>query len=1121
MNKQLFHLPENLTSQARNAFRLMIVLIGVSSAFLVFMGFQIVQTPSWQCWLLASNAVILLILEFPALALVRRGQHELGVWIVLAPLQLILIVTPFLISGLGLVLLFGAIMVNILFADQTLPPRQARVLIFIGFVGGIAAFLVDLLIPTQRINLSGFQTFILIGIGILMVTYKKNSQLRDLAETLEKHVSARTELLTTEVENRKLAEQTILRQNQLLTAAAEIASAITSTLELNKLLVISSELIQEKFGFYHASVFLIEPDSNIAVLRASAGQATRLPAGHQLVIGSKSLVGRATATRQPVVVMDVTNDPTHLKNPLLPDTKAEAVIPLLIGDIVYGALDVQSTMINAFNDWDVMILDTIADQLAIAVQNARLYTSAQQEVVERRRAEQALQFAKEALETQVMRRTAELSRANELLQVELAERKQAEEALAKEQYLLRALLAAAPDYIYFKDTQGRFIRTSKSHAKAFGLSDPAQVIGKTDFDFFTGEHADQAYEDEQEIMRTGQPLSKEENETWPDRPDTWVIATKMPLLDQQGKIIGTFGISKDISERKRAEAELEQSVSTLHATLEATADGILVVDRQGKIVNFNRRFTEMWHIPDDIMRSRDNNQALGFVLDQLADPDAFMTRVDELYSQLDVESFDTLLFKDGRVFERYSRPQLVAGEKVGRVWSFRDITERKQAEEKLVYNALHDPLTNLPNRVLFMDRLQHAMKRAERHKDFRFAVLYLDLDRFKVVNDSLGHKIGDLLLIESAQRLAACLRGEDTVARLGGDEFVILLEDIQDPMYVTRITDRIQHDLASPHDLEGHKVFVFVSMGIVLSESRYERPEDILRDADIAMYRAKGQGRGRYEMFDTAMLAHAMTRLELESDLRKAVEHGEFIIHYQPIVELGARRIIGFEALVRWQHPTRGLVSPAEFIPIAEETGLIVSIGHWVLSEACRQIREWQVQFPADSLLTVSVNLSARQCAQTDLVQRVAEVLQSTGLDASSLKLELTESMIVEDAESTSDMLSELRALGVQVQIDDFGTGYSSLGYLQKLPIDTLKIDRTFIAALGKGGSGSEIVRTIMALAHDLGMKVVAEGIETDEQLSKLRSMQCEYGQGYLFNKPIDSQAAGLLLAESFSRVVG
>jgi len=480
----------------------------------------------------------------------------------------------------------------------------------------------------------------------------------------------------------------------------------------------------------------------------------------------------------------------------------------------------------------------------------------------------------------------------------------------------------------------------------------------------------------------------------------------------------------------------------------------------------------------------------------------------------------------------------------------RDITDRKRAEEQLLHNAFYDALTNLPNRALLMDRLGHAVERANRRGDYCFAVLFLDLDRFKVVNDSLGHMMGDQLLIAIAQRLQRAVRPGDTVARLGGDEFTILLDDIKDVSDAVWVAERIQGELQQRFNLNGHEVFTSASIGITLStglgsvsssyrsdaiegalartspslaSTQYRHPQDLLRDADIAMYRAKSRGKARHEIFDSSMRVQAVSLLQLETDLRRAIERQEFRIHYQPIVVLKTGKITGFEALVRWQHPERGLVSPIEFIPVAEETGLIIPIGWWVLQEACRQLRVWQLSYPQSfpryplaQPLTVSVNLSGKQFLQPDLLPQIGQILQETGLDTNSLKLEITESVIIEHTGSTTAVLLQLRALGIQLYIDDFGTGYSSLSRLHHFPIDCLKIDRSFVSRMELDRDNFEIVRTIVTLAHNLGMDVTAEGVETVEQLAQLKALGCECGQGYLFSKPMDSRAVAVMIGATW-----
>jgi len=447
--------------------------------------------------------------------------------------------------------------------------------------------------------------------------------------------------------------------------------------------------------------------------------------------------------------------------------------------------------------------------------------------------------------------------------------------------------------------------------------------------------------------------------------------------------------------------------------------------------------------------------------------------------------------------------------------SLTDTTARKRAEEQLLHDALYDALTQLPNRTLFLDHLSLAMEQARRRKDSMVALLFMDLDRFKNINDSLGHSVGDELLIELARRLTQFLRPGDTVARLGGDEFVILLNDVQGAGDATRVAERVQDLICEKLLVGGREVFTSASIGVALSNSSYKAPEEILRDADTAMYRAKAAGRGCYQVFDQTMHRSVVALLRIETELRQAVENKQFVMHYQPIISLEDKRIVGFEGLVRWRHPERGLVSPSSFIAVAEETGLIVPLGWWVLEQACRHAREWQRVVPMDPPLYVSVNVSGKVVMQPDMYDRVVAILEETGLAPTSLRLEITENVIMDHGDLALQKLAQFHRLGVQFSVDDFGTGYSSLSYLQRFSYDTLKIDRSFISGMDSAGDASAIVKTIVALANMLNIDVVAEGVETAVQLEMLREIGCSHAQGFWFSKPVDRTAAQAMLLQA------
>ncbi|HEX8457288.1 MAG TPA: PAS domain S-box protein [Pyrinomonadaceae bacterium] len=696
-------------------------------------------------------------------------------------------------------------------------------------------------------------------------------------------------------------------------------------------------------------------------------------------------------------------------------------------------------------------------------------------------------------------RTARLVLINDV-----TERKQAEAALRESEERYRELFENAKDVIYTTDLEGRYITVNRVVEKITGYT--CEEIRRMTFEQII---APEYLEVSRRMME--RKLAGEESTTFYEsgiisKSGARVLleVSSQLIYDDAGLPVGVQGIARDITKRKQAERDLRESEERYRELFENANDLVYTHDLAGNFTSLNKTGERITGYTRE--EAATLNLAQVIVPEHLALAREMMARKNSA-DEATVYEVD-IIAKDGRRVPLEVSTRLVYrnGQPIGVQGIARDIAERKHTEAKLLHSAYHDALTGLPNRNLFTDHLQMAVERARRHAEYVFAVLFLDLDRFKNVNDSLGHTVGDQLLVALSRRLQNCLRPSDVVARLGGDEFAILLDDIGGrPGEAVAVAERAQQELMQPFNLGGHEVFTTASIGIALSTTGYETPEAVLRDADTVMYRAKAQGKARHEVFDQNMHAHVVALLRLENDLRRAVERDEFRLQYQPIVCLKTGRVSGFEALVRWQHPELGLIPPGDFIPVAEETGVIVELGRWVLREACGQMRLWQNLSPQHARLKLSVNLSSRHFVQPDLYESIVEVLRETKLAPTSLQLEITESILMENAQTIVPLLGRLRELGVELAIDDFGTGYSSLSYLSRLkPIHTLKIDRSFISMGGDDRENSEIVRTIILLAKNMSKVVVAEGIETVEQLTRLCTLDCTYGQGYLFSRPED-----------------
>jgi len=713
--------------------------------------------------------------------------------------------------------------------------------------------------------------------------------------------------------------------------------------------------------------------------------------------------------------------------------------------------------------------------------------------------------------------------------VERSRRAESELRALRERY--EQILSSASEGIFGLDSQGAAVFVNPAGARILGY-DVHDLIGRS-----MHEAVHHSYSDGTRYplglcpiyaaLSDGSAHRVEDEVFWDRNGEPVPVQYVSSPIEQDGAAVGAVVVFTNVRDRKRAERSLADEREFLRAVLDSVRDGIVACDRDGTLTYFNRATQDLHGLPAEPLAP---GEWAGHY--NLYGPDGQTPLEREevpLFQALsgevvrDAEMVITPMDGEARRVLAYGQPIIDGqGEKLGAVVAMHDITEHRRAEQQLIHQALHDSLTGLPNRTLMADRLDHALGLAQRGL-WTVALLFIDVDRFKIVNDTHGHESGDRLLVAITERLTETLRvidmvgrsGSDTLSRFGGDEFVVLCEQLGDEHDAVVIAERIVKGFSAPFTVGGRELQVTASIGLAIAQGATATTADeLLRDADAAMYRAKERGRARYEIFDDAMRSRLLGRVQDEQELRQAIAEAQLTVHYQPIVSVADGHPVAVEALMRWHHPVRGLIPPGDFIPLAEESGLIVEMGEWVLEQACRDASSWRGRDPAHTPLRIAVNLSARQLGDRTLVTRVAEILQRTGVDPGRLELEITESVLMEDSDAPHETLAGLRTLGVRLVLDDFGTGYSSLSYLQRLPLDVLKIDRSFVRPLGESAEDARIAGAIVELARGLGLTVVAEGVETETQLECLRELNCPLAQGFYFARPAPAEEiAGVLRA--------